>query len=60
MGNDAINHRLQSDTEDIQTVRVVHPKNGHSVVFVDTPGFDDTYNSDTDILAKIAEWLVKT
>lgn len=30
------------------------------MVFVDTPGFDDTYKSDTEILSMIADWLVKT
>ncbi|KAI6042358.1 hypothetical protein EDC04DRAFT_2504265, partial [Pisolithus marmoratus] len=28
-------------------------------VFVDTPGFDDTYRSDRDILHTIAGWLEK-
>jgi len=27
------------------------------VFFIDTPGFDDTYKSDTDILREIADWL---
>lgn len=27
------------------------------IFFVDTPGFDDTYKSDTDILREIADWL---
>jgi hypothetical protein len=29
------------------------------VVFVDTPGFDDTFKSDTEILTTIADWLVE-
>jgi predicted GTPase len=40
-------------------VRVAHPSDGHPVVFVDTPGFDDTDKSDTEILSIIAEWLIK-
>jgi hypothetical protein len=39
---------------------VSHPTTGSPVVFVDTPGFDDTYKADTEILGMIAEWLVKT
>jgi hypothetical protein len=31
-----------------------------NVVFVDTPGFDDTYKSDVEILAMIADWLNTT
>jgi hypothetical protein len=33
---------------------------GRPVVFVDTPGFDDTYKSDMEILTMIANWLVRT
>ena len=29
-------------------------------MFVDTPGFDDTYKSDIEILSMIADWLVNT
>jgi acyl-CoA-binding protein len=37
-----------------------HPGDRHPVVFVDTPGFDDTFKSDVEILSMIAEWLVTT
>jgi hypothetical protein len=30
---------------------------GTKLFLVDTPGFDDTYKSDTDILKEIADWL---
>lgn len=30
---------------------------GTKLFLVDTPGFDDTYRSDTDILKEIADWL---
>jgi hypothetical protein len=30
---------------------------GTTVVLVDTPGFDDTYLSDFDILENVAKWL---
>jgi predicted GTPase len=30
---------------------------GTKLFLVDTPGFDDTYRSDTDILKEIANWL---
>ena len=29
----------------------------HRVVIVDTPGFDDTYEDDVEILRRIAVWL---
>jgi len=37
----------------------VRVPDGRDVVFVDTPGFDDTFKSDIEILTQIAEWLVK-
>jgi hypothetical protein len=55
-----IGHGLQSCTSDIRTVKVAHPTGGRPVVFVDTPGFDDTYKSDIVVLSMIADWLVKT
>ena len=55
-----VGHGLQSRTAVIRTVRVIHPKTGRPIVFVDTPGFDDTYKSDTEILSMIADWLVRT
>lgn len=30
---------------------------GHDVTLVDTPGFDDSKRSDTEILILIANWL---
>jgi len=50
---------MKSHTADIQSIRVTHPASNCPVVLVDTPGFDDTYKSDMEILRKIAEWLKK-
>lgn len=55
-----IGHSLQSMTSDIRTVRYVHPTTSQPILFVDTPGFDDTYKSDIEILSMIADWLVNT
>lgn len=33
---------------------------GRRVVLIDTPGFDDTAKSDTDVLRTIADFLAKT
>ena len=32
-------------------------KDGKRLFLIDTPGFDDTYKSDTDILREVANWL---
>jgi predicted GTPase len=56
----AVGHRLRSCTAQIQTVFVTHPDNHHRVVFIDTPGFDDTWDDDTEILKRISDWLVRT
>ncbi|KAI6006318.1 P-loop containing nucleoside triphosphate hydrolase protein [Pisolithus orientalis] len=50
--------KLGSCTQEIQEFTVNHA-NGKRYVFVDTPGFDDSYQSDRDILATIANWLQK-
>jgi len=59
-GDDSVGHALQSHSVEPQTVRVAHPTDGYSVVFIDTPGFDDTFGSDVDILIKIVELLAKS
>jgi GTPase Era involved in 16S rRNA processing len=56
-GGRAVNHNLRSSEVKIQVVRSTHPKDGQPIVFVDTPGFDDTSKSDAEILAMIARWL---
>jgi hypothetical protein len=55
-----VGHGMKSQTSDIRAVRVKHPTTGDPVIFVDTPGFDDTYKSDVEILTMIAVWLTKT
>jgi len=47
--------RLQSCTQDVREF-IANTSKGR-YVFVDTPGFDDTYRSDRDILQTIADWL---
>ncbi|KAI6156078.1 P-loop containing nucleoside triphosphate hydrolase protein [Pisolithus thermaeus] len=51
-------HQLRSHTQGVKEYSV-NLSNGRQYVFVDTPGFDDTYRSDRDILRTIAEWLEK-
>jgi GTP-binding protein EngB required for normal cell division/exonuclease VII small subunit len=55
-----VGHKLKSYTADIRAVRYSRDEGSPSVVFVDTPGFDDTNKPDTEILRIIAEWLEKT
>ncbi|KAF7973138.1 hypothetical protein HWV62_16188 [Athelia sp. TMB] len=55
----SIGHTLSSETSKIRTVRCMHPEDNRPVVFVDTPGFDDTYRSDIEILSQIASWFVE-
>ncbi|KXH64061.1 kinesin light chain [Colletotrichum salicis] len=50
-----IGHGLESCTQDIETVDF--SLDGHKVTLVDTPGFDDSERSDTEILRLIAAWL---
>ncbi|KDQ53005.1 hypothetical protein JAAARDRAFT_137770, partial [Jaapia argillacea MUCL 33604] len=55
-----VGHSLQSCTSDIQVIKLQSPNSDYDVVFVDTPGFDDTHKSDTVILNLISDWLNKT
>jgi hypothetical protein len=38
-------------------VETSHPKDGHLVMFLDTPTFGDHSYSSTDVLYQIAQWL---
>ncbi|KAK3689952.1 P-loop containing nucleoside triphosphate hydrolase protein, partial [Podospora appendiculata] len=53
-----IGNSLKSCTTDVGIHKCRRRSDGKTVWLVDTPGFDDTYKSDTDILKEIAEWLV--
>jgi len=53
VGND-----LESCTSTIQPIIVPYPGDPtRRIIFVDTPGFDDTYVDDTEILRRIAVWM---
>ncbi|KAG0013603.1 hypothetical protein BGZ80_010967 [Entomortierella chlamydospora] len=50
-----VGHSLGSCTQDVEEVRC--QIDGQSVMILDTPGFDDTNRSDTEVLTDIAEYL---
>lgn len=60
LGGRTVGNTLESCTAHVQAVRTSHPTAGKPIVFVDTPGFDDSTMSDTEVLRMIAEWLEKT
>ena len=55
-----VGHGLESCTYQIQVVRCLDKQQNRRIVFVDTPGFDDTNISDFDILQVVADWLKLT
>ncbi|EKM78811.1 hypothetical protein AGABI1DRAFT_13598, partial [Agaricus bisporus var. burnettii JB137-S8] len=55
-----VGHKLGSCTEEVRAVPCRHPSKDEDIVLVDTPGFDDTYKSDAEILEQIAKWLADT
>ncbi|KAL4076364.1 P-loop containing nucleoside triphosphate hydrolase protein [Scleroderma citrinum] len=55
-----VGHDLRSCTSEIRAVRCPHSDGERNIVLVDTPGFDDTFVTDTQILLNIANWLKKT
>lgn len=50
---------LESCTGDVMTSKPF-ALNGHTITLIDTPGFDDTNRSDTDILKSISAYLANT
>jgi hypothetical protein len=56
-----VGHDLSSCTSTLQYAVVdPSPLEGHRVIIVDTPGFDDTYEDDVEILRRIAVWLASS
>ena len=57
-----VGHSLQSCTSEVRAVRYrrIDDNAIRSYVIVDTPGFDDTKKSDSEILGLIADWLKAT
>ncbi|KAL7272119.1 hypothetical protein RUND412_005089 [Rhizina undulata] len=53
-----VGHSLESCTDQLATYQF--PLDGHTITLVDTPGFNDTYNSDSEILSQITQWLEST
>jgi len=51
-------HDLKSCTSEIGIIKMSFPD--FNIVFVDTPGFDNTKRSDSDFLEIILGWLEKT
>ncbi|KAG6856638.1 hypothetical protein H0H87_002228 [Tephrocybe sp. NHM501043] len=52
---------LASCTQEVQAISYPHPDgSGRNIVFVDTPGFDDTEKTDFQVLEQIADWLKET
>ena len=49
---------VNSVTRNVRAVRI--QMSGQNVVLVDTPGFNDTYRSDMDVLELIGDWLKTT
>lgn len=54
-----VGRSLQSCTSEVMTSNPF-TLNGHTVMLIDTPGFDDTNRSDTDILSSIAAYLANS
>ena len=56
-----VSHGLESCTSSIQHVITRHPSvPDRRIILVDTPGFDDTYVDDAEILNRIALWLARS
>ncbi|KAJ8689314.1 hypothetical protein PTI98_013347 [Pleurotus ostreatus] len=53
-----VGHELESYTSSIQIIKFRSLEiSMQDIIFVDTPGFDDTHKSDIEILTMVADWL---
>jgi hypothetical protein len=52
-----VSHDINSCTQKIEPFIIAHPNEPRRIVLVDTPGFDDTFLDDREILRRIAIWL---
>ncbi|KAG8847877.1 hypothetical protein FRB91_011379 [Serendipita sp. 411] len=59
-GDNGVGHSIKSCTDEVKLIGVEHAVHGRKVVLVDTPGFDDTFKPDIDILTEIAVFLIKS
>jgi hypothetical protein len=56
-----VGHSLLSATATVEPITIPYPREpSRQIIFVDTPGFDDTYIDDSRILKLIADWLAKS
>lgn len=56
-----IGEELDSCTVNLEPFVIPNGPNGtNRLVIVDTPGFDDTFTADSEILRRIAEWLASS
>jgi hypothetical protein len=56
-----VGHGQASCTKFVDFYHCLHRDgSGRKVVFVDTPGFDDTHMKDSEILVAISGWLTAT
>ncbi|KAH7908669.1 kinase-like domain-containing protein, partial [Hygrophoropsis aurantiaca] len=56
-----VGESLESCTQSVRAYSCLHPDgSGRNVVFVDTPGFDDSHRTDYAILKDIAKWMEET
>jgi len=57
-----VGHDISSCTSKIEYAIIDNPSplEGHRVIIVDTPGFDDTFVDDVEILRRISVWLASS
>ena len=57
-----VSHNMESCTPKLQYEIVDNPPSleGHRVIIVEMPGFDDTYVDDVEILRRIGVWLASS
>ncbi|KAI5998380.1 hypothetical protein F5J12DRAFT_850045 [Pisolithus orientalis] len=60
VGRPDVGHGSTSCTKEVRPVRYPHPDGVRNVVLIDTPGCNNSFMTDFEVLWKIAEWLNAT
>ncbi|KAI5996971.1 P-loop containing nucleoside triphosphate hydrolase protein [Pisolithus albus] len=58
VGNPDADHESTSYTKEVHTVRYPHSDGVRNIVLVDTPGCNDSFMTDIQVLAEITWWLI--
>ncbi|KAG8814897.1 hypothetical protein FRC19_001418 [Serendipita sp. 401] len=57
-GDCGIGHDIEPGTTKVEWIRTTHPVDDHSIIFIDTPGLNDTQKQDAEMVKMIKDSLI--